>query len=143
MGIFEKFLKPPTGEPPVEDPKWSRSESGHFRRFINLEPEEEGLSEKSGVFVIWHGGLRPRWVYVGASDDLAKDLDRMADDDDIMGYEVNGGLFVTWAAIRAEFQGGVVKYLNEAMDPLVENPWASTVDDEPVPVVFPGKEKKA
>ncbi|MCG8511421.1 MAG: hypothetical protein MI741_19580 [Rhodospirillales bacterium] len=141
--MFGKFRKNTRATGPAEDPKWSRSASGHFRRFINLDPEEEGISGKSGVYVIWHGGLRPRWVYIGASSDLGRDLDRLADDEDIMGYEVNGGLFVTWANIRAEFQDGVVKYLNDAMDPLVENEAAFTIDDEPVPVVFPGKGAKS
>jgi hypothetical protein len=141
--MFGKFRKRSKALGPAQDPKWSRSASGHFRRFVNLDPEdEEELVGKSGVFVIWHGGLRPRWVYVGASSNMANDLDRLADDDEIMDYEVNGGLFVTWACIRAEFQDGVVKFLNEAMDPLVENANAFTIDDDPVAVVFPGKGAK-
>lgn len=141
MALFGSFGKK-TATGPAQDPKWSRNASGHFRRFINLDPEVEGLTNKSGVFVIWHGGLRPRWVYAGASANMARALHDLSDDDDIMGYEVNGGLFVTWANIRDEFQGGVVKYLNDAMDPLVENPAAHVSKDGPVPVIFPGKEKK-
>jgi hypothetical protein len=126
----------------LEDPKWSRSASGHFRRFINLDPEEEGLAGKGGVFVIWHGGLRPRWVYVGSSADLARAFHDLAEEREVMGFEVNGGLFVSWATIREEFRGGVVKYLCETMDPLVENPAAFRGDDDPIPVVLPGKGNK-
>lgn len=145
MAIFGSFTKKPAQQPPAgppEDPKWSRSASGHFRRFTTLDPEAEGLSGKSGVFVIWHGGLRPRWVYVAASADLAGALHEAGEDADIMAFEVNGGLVVSWAFIRAEFQGGVVKYLNEAMDPLVENPAAAVSKDAPIAVVFPGKGAK-
>ena len=127
---------------PAEDPKWSRTASGHFRRFINLDPEAEGLTRASGVFVIWHGGLRPRWVHVGRSDNLAATFHRLADNDDVMGYEVHGGLYVTWALIRREFQGGVAKYLNQAMKPLIENPDALAADDNPIAVIFPGKGSK-
>lgn len=141
MAIFGAFAsktpQPPAGPP--EDPRWSRSASGLFRRFTKLDPEAEGLSEKGGVFVIWHGGLRPQWVYAGSSADLAKALHDIADVDEVMGFEANGGLFVSWAFIKEEFQGGVVKYLNESMVPLVENPAAATLEDTPIAVIFPGK----
>jgi hypothetical protein len=145
MAIFGSFAKKPSQQPPAgppEDPKWSRSASGLFRRFTNLDPEAEGLGGKSGVFVIWHGGLRPQWVHVAATADLAGALHDAAKNEDIMGYEVNGGLIVTWAFIKAEFQGGVVKYLNEAMDPLVENAAAAVSGDRPIAVIFPGKSTK-
>ncbi|MBL6946289.1 MAG: hypothetical protein ISR47_06610 [Rhodospirillales bacterium] len=141
MGLFDKIGKRQKALGPAQDPKWSRSASGHFRRFINLDPEEEGLGGKSGVFVIWHGGLRPRWVYAGASGDMAASLHDLAEDDEVMEFEINGGLFVTWAAIRQEFQPGVVKFLNESMEPLVENSRAFVTDDNPVAVVYPGKGK--
>jgi hypothetical protein len=141
MAIFGTFAsktrQPPAGPP--EDPKWSRSASGLFRRFSKVDPEAEGLEGKGGVFVIWHGGLRPQWVYTGFSTDLAKALHDIADVDEVMDLEVNGGLFVTWAFIKEEFRGGVVKYLNEAMDPVVENPAAATLEDTPIAVIFPGK----
>jgi hypothetical protein len=144
MAIFGTFAsrnpRPPAGPP--EDTKWSRSASGLFRRFAKLAPEAEGLGEKGGVFVVWHAGLRPQWVYAGFSADLAQALHAVADDDEVMRFEVNGGLFVTWAFIKEEFQGGVVKYLNDAMSPLVENPAAAGLEDEPIAVIFPGKSAK-
>ncbi len=142
MALFGRSGGKPTAPAEPEDPKWARSPSGHFRRFINFDPEEEGLSGKGGVFVVWHGGLRPRWVYAGASADLARALHELADEDEVMAFEVNGGLFLTWAGIRQEYRNGVVKFLNEAMDPLVENPAAFVGDDAPIPVVFPGKGHK-
>ena len=145
MAIFGSFTKKPSQQPPAgppEDPKWSRTANGLFRRFANLDPEAEGLGGKSGVFVVWHGGLKPRWVYVAASADLAGALHDAVEEEDVMAYAVHGGLFVTWAFIKAEFQGGVVKYLNEAMDPLVENPAAAVAADRPIAVIFPGKGAK-
>lgn len=146
MAIFGNFVKkrqppgPPAGPP--EDPRWSRSASGVYRRFTKLDPEAEGLTEKSGVFVLWHGGLRPQWVYVGWTEDLAKALHDVGDDAEVMRFEINGGLFVTWALIKPEFQGGVAKYLNGAMDPLVDNPAAAALEEPPIPVIFPGKGAK-
>lgn len=144
MTLFEKFLlnKKPAVSGPPEDPKWSRSAKGHFRRFLTLDPEEEGLTGKGGVFVIWHGGLRPGWVFVGASADLAKEIHDTADIDAILEFEAKGGLFVSWSTIREEFQGGVLRYLNETMSPLVENPTLSKIEDDPIPVILPGQRTK-
>ncbi len=58
-----------------------------------------------------------------------------------MEYEGKGGLFVTWAVIREEFQDGVVRYLNETMNPLIENPAVEEIEDDPIPVILPGREK--
>ncbi len=121
-----------------QDPNWARNPRGSFHRFVNLDPEEAGLSGVSGVYVIWHSGVRPGWVHVGDSDDLAKTFHRLGENEDILDYEVNGGLFVSWTLIRGEFQEGVVCYLTEAMDPLVKNPATSCKDVKPIPVIPPG-----
>ncbi len=120
------------------DPKWAQSKTGKFHRFINIDPEELGLSGASGVYVIWHSGVSPKWVYVGKSKDLAKTFHQLAEDDDIIGYEVNGGLFVSWAMIRDEYQDGVACYLRDALKPIVENPSLSCKGVTYVPVISPG-----
>ena len=122
---------------PAMDPKWVRSAAGKFFRFSRLDPEAEGLSKLSGVYVIWHAGVKSGWVYVGRSKDLAGELHTLADNDEIMGYESRGGLFVTWATIRDEFQDGVVRFLTDSLDPKVENPGTKRKAD-PIPVLSPG-----
>ena len=62
---------------------------------------------------------------------------RAAEDDDIASYEVNGGLFVTWSPILKERQGGVLKYLEKAMEPVVENPEIKKIKDGPINVKVP------
>ena len=123
---------------PRQGPKWVRSKTGNFHRFINIDPEELGLSGVSGVYVIWHSGVMPKWVYVGKSNDLAKTFHQLGEDENILGYEVNGGLFVSWAMIRGEYQDGVACYLKEAIKPIVDNPALSCKDVTHVPVIPPG-----
>ena len=125
-------------EGPPRDPRWTRTPGGNFHRMVHLDPEDEGLAGRSGVFVIWHGGVRPRWVYVGRSNDLAADLHGFGNNRDVMDYEVHGGLFVTWSLIRTEFQDGVVAFLTDTLDPAVENPEVPGEDVLPIPVVPPG-----
>lgn len=138
MALFGRGNDAPPVYAEPQDPKWVRASSGHFHRLVHIDPEEEGLSRASGVYVIWHSGVKPGWVYAGRSNDLATALHEAGNSDDIMSYEVHGGLFVTWALVKDEFQNGVLKYLTDTMRPHIANPAAAKIDDYPVPVLPPG-----
>ena len=121
-----------------QDPKWARSPAGKFHRLAHIDPARAGLNGVPAVFVIWHSGVRPRWVYVGRTADLAATLEIIPDNDDIMQYEVNGGLFITWSLIREGMQPGVVHYLNSVLEPLVASPERPGKRVTPIPVLVPG-----
>ncbi len=142
MGWFgSKKDKSPTiaANATPSDPKWARNKRGKFHKLSLFEARDEGLEGVSGVFVIWHSGVQPRWVYIDRTRDLAGAIEGVLDSDEIMDYEKRGGLFVTWSNIRDEYQPGVVRYLTEKMDPEVENPEAARIKADPVPVTFPGE----
>lgn len=109
----------PIAQHPCFDPAWARSPRGLFYRLVHLDPEAEGLSGIGGVLVVWHDGVRPEWVYVSAATDLAAAIHALADNADVMSYEVNGGLFVTWALLRSEHRDGAVAYLADRLRPAV------------------------
>ena len=127
---------------PLVDPHWVKSSIGNFYKFNSLDPEDPGLEGKSAVFVIWHAGVHPGWVYVAQTGGLAKSLHKIAGNDDVMQYDIRGGLYVIWSLIKQEFQNGVVRYLTTSMDLLVENPNKSGMKITPVPVFAPGMEPK-
>lgn len=131
---------PPDALP--SDPKWVRNRRGKYHRLIHLDTKSEGLEGLSGVYVIWHSGVAPRWVWVGRADDLAAAIDAIHDEDDIMFYEKHGGLYVTWAPVRPEYQPGVVRYLTEQMKPVCENDNAKGIKADAVPVFVPGAKGK-
>ncbi len=120
------------------DPNWMRNPQEKFFRFLNLDPTAQNLTGKTGVFVIWHGGVRPGWVYIGSSRNLAKDLEWCRDNEDIMYFERFGGLFASWCFIKKEFQAGAVRYLTQVAKPQVANPLAPTANVDPIPVLLPG-----
>lgn len=136
MALFGR-KKPtiPTRPTPVD---WGRNPRGQFYKFLTFDPEKAGLKGVGGVYVLWHSGVQPRWVYVGHSIDIAADLDALADNDEVMEYNSRGGLFVTWAPIKPEYRQGVLRFLTESMEPLIENPKAARITEEPVPVLVPG-----
>jgi len=125
------------------DPRWVHGEGGRFPRFLDLDPEAAGLKNSQGVFAIWHTGLRPAWVYIGWSTDLAQDFFRLGDDPRILEHRNKGNLYCSWSPIRKEFHKGVCAYLTTVLRPIVENP---EVPDaryvELVPVLPPGMTKE-
>lgn len=119
------------------DPNWARDARDRFYRFTALDPEEEGLTGVPGVFVIWHGGVRPEWLFVANSGNLAFDLHKQVQNEELMDYESRGGLFVTWSLIRDEKQAGVVRFLTDTLSPVLENPELPGKDISPIPVALP------
>lgn len=123
------------------DPKLVHGGEGRFARFLDLDPEAAGLTGKSGVFVIWHTGNSPGWVYVGASANLAGEFFHLGENEEILEYRDRGSLFCSWAFVREEFQDGVICYLTMVLKPKVENPNCPDEDDDGVdliPVLPPG-----
>jgi len=127
----------------LTDPNWALSPRGNFFRFAVFNPDEHSIKGVSGIYVIWHGGIRSGWVYAAKSADLEADLDRALDNNDIMQYNDQGGLYVTWALIREEYQDGVLRYLLQAMKPLIDTPKPPKDGIDPIPVMVPGAKKAA
>lgn len=127
--------------PPI-DPEWVRNRNGKFHRLIHLDTVVEGLTNLGGVFVIWHSGVKPNWVFVDKATDLASAIDAALDNQEIMDYEKHGGLFVTWSPIKPEFRGGVLRYLHDNMKPEVQNSGAAGLKDDPIPVKQPMRRDK-
>lgn len=139
LKLLTREAKTPPGE--VADPAWRKSPKGYFYRLLSLNLGLDKLKGVGGVYVLWHRGLRPRWVYVGATDDLGRSLSEARDHPGVLAYEPRGGLYVTWSPIVAEYRPGVLLYLREVMAPLIAEPlpWDETPRRaEPVPVRLPG-----
>ena len=142
MGLFGKSKsKHPTvpANAKPSDPKWARNKRGKYHRLSLFEPYDAGLSGVAGVYVVWHSGVRPRWVYVDRASDLAGAIEGLQESSEIMEYEKHGGLYVTWANVRDEYLPGVLRYLTETMEPEVDNPDARRIKADPVPVIAPGE----
>ena len=125
------------------DPNWVRLPNGAFPPLLSMDPEEMGLNNVGGVYLIWHAGVRPEWVYAGHSKDLAAALHHAGNNRDINYYEKNGGLFVAWALVKEQYRPGVVKYLQETFKTQVDNPGDFNDKTVPVPVIAPVAKRKS
>jgi len=73
--------------------------------------------ETEGVYIVWHGGEKPRVVYVGQGV-VADRLTQHRKDKRILAYKEQV-LYVTWAAVGASYRDGVERYLADYWNPLV------------------------
>ena len=71
----------------------------------------------NGVYIIWHGGINQRVVYVGQGDVAARITDHRQDNRIL--YYSQFGLSVTWADVALADRDGVERYLAESLNPLV------------------------
>ena len=141
MGLFGGSKAPTIASSAPIDPKWVRSPAGGFYQLLDFDPDAAGIRGVGGVFVIWHGGIRPEWVYAGESPNIARALDALIDNPEITQYKTHGGLFVTWSLVKEEFRRGVLLHLTRALKPLIPNPRAPTEETEhtkPIAVLVPG-----
>lgn len=125
------------GRAALPDPKWARNAARRFHRLVKLDADAAGLAGRGGVYVAWHAGVQPRWVYVGRAPNLARALRDLFHNADVMAFEARGGVFVSWSFVSEEFQDGVVLYLTETLDPLAANPRVRRKGITPVPVQPP------
>ncbi|MEQ8665523.1 MAG: hypothetical protein RIC16_07340 [Rhodospirillales bacterium] len=139
--------KNPADEPPGDpvDIHWVRNNKGRFHNIIRLDTVSEGLRDRGGVYVLFHGGIKPEWLYVGFSSDLGRQIDPLIDDPRLEEYYNRGGVYVTWAFVADEFRHGIVRYMTEKLKPLLDNPAARPLckgPDRVVPIAVyaPGRE---
>ena len=118
---------------------WARTPNKKFPRLVDLDPEESGLDGREGIYVVWHTGVRPEWVYIGKTQNMAAAMHALAYNKEVMHYEKAGGLFVTWTLIDKMYHDGILTFLSAKLQPVVDNadiPSAETVS--PIAVIPPG-----
>ncbi|NKB45543.1 MAG: hypothetical protein GKS03_14825 [Alphaproteobacteria bacterium] len=119
---------------------WQPSQ-GDFPRLMLLELEEiDALKDTGGLFALWHRGVRPQWIYVGHTVDLATTIIAAQSDADIGLYNLNDGVYMTWAFCPEGERAGAVLYLRQALSPAIAGSLLGSVDhipDETKPSEFP------
>ena len=96
---------------------WVKYQSG---RWCGLDDLDLSLidTESSGVYIIWHGGQRPRTVRVGQGN-FRDRFSAHRNDSSVTQYRREGPLYVTWAEVHESNRDGVEFYLYSSLRPLV------------------------
>lgn len=94
---------------------WIKSQNNQW---LPLSFDLSRVTTPSGVYVIWHGGSTPWTVRVGQGN-IADRLSAHRGDRLILTHATKGGLWVTWAALQAQYLDGVERFLADQLQPLV------------------------
>jgi hypothetical protein len=94
--------------------EWQRHAEGHWCQLEKLDPPPPA---EPGVYIIWHGGARPRVLRVGHGV-LADRLAELGEDPRLCSYRRYGTLFVTWAEISQDLARGAAKYIANRFRPV-------------------------
>ncbi len=111
-----------------------------YPRLSEFDAAASGVTDRGGVYAIWHLGIRPQWLRVGASDNLSKTFEMLTALEDVAIYDRNRGVFVAWAFAPPEHWGGFVKSLSARLAPALQDlslETESPVEEEALPVDCP------
>jgi hypothetical protein len=110
-----------------------------YPSIFELAAHRSDLERKGGVYLLWHLGVRPRWLRAGHSIDLAGSFAAQAELKAIASCRSNGGVFVAWSAVQRDRRAGVVRYLAQRLEPAFQALAVPSEDalHETAPIVFP------
>lgn len=92
-----------------------------YPRLMDLDPAALGLSGQDGIYAVWHLGVRPQWLRIGAAPNLAAALSQLAQTPWINAHKDNYGVFVAWAFPPQNQSAGLARYLAETLSPAFQS----------------------
>lgn len=123
-------------QPKAQDIKWRKSPRGdYYRLFMIDDINELKLNGVGGVYLLWHGGIKPSWLVAGATEDLGHSFAELMRDPDIREYDGRGGVYMSWSPIKGSFREGVVHFIAKHTNPTFECDYDDKED--PIPVLLP------
>lgn len=103
-----------------------------------LDFNADGLKGRQGLYAVWHLGVRPQWLRVGATADLGGSLASLKAAPWIVLHENNAGVFAAWAFVPPAEAAGMARFLAEKLTPAFQ--MESCMNDLPLtltPVAVP------
>lgn len=116
LGLFKK-------ETPVG---WLPEDRAYPRLAANIA----GVPTQAGIYALWHRGVRPQWLRVGAAKNLASTFAELAEEPEIVTLGID--VFVTWATPPAAQHAGILRFLIDTLQPALQD-----VSSDAAPVAFP------
>jgi len=90
-----------------------------YPRLANIDVA--GLAGREGIYALWHLGVRPQWLRVGATADLGAALQALAQEPWITAHGDNAGVFAAWAFPPPDQTRGMARYLSERLKPAMQS----------------------
>jgi len=90
-----------------------------YPRLLSLDVA--GFAGREGLYAIWHTGVRPQWLRVGATADLGRALAALVHTHWVVTHEGNAGIFVAWALPPPAETVRMARYLAETLKPAFQH----------------------
>jgi hypothetical protein len=72
---------------------------------------------RAGLYLLWHLGVRPRWLRAGYALDLGGAAALLAKSPEVVALAAHGRLFFSWFFCAPECAPGHVTFLNQRLEP--------------------------
>jgi hypothetical protein len=134
MSVLSLFKKP---KPPENS--WYPA-AATYPSLFDLSGHASTLEGRAGLYALWHLGVRPQWLKVGAGTNLMDCARAAALAPQIAAFRGNGGLFMAWAFPAATQMPGIVLHLQTRLAPTLQYlslPGNIVIDAAAAPTVFP------
>src|SRR5690606_23014491 len=80
------------------------------------------LAGRSGLYLLWHLGVRPQWLRAGFSKDLGAAAAHLAKTPEVAAFIPHDGPFLSWSFCAPEIAPGLVNFLVARLNPALQNP---------------------
>ena len=97
--------------------EWVKCRGGVWCKLNTVNLSHEHFENMNGVYIIWHGGIHPKVVYVSQGN-IRQRLQAHRNNQEIQQYDYLD-LFVTWASVNDAQRNGVEAYLADTWTPKV------------------------
>lgn len=91
-----------------------------YPRLLSFDPGP--LTGRSGLYLLWHLGVRPQWLKVGFAKDLGAASAHLSKTPEIAAFIPHDGPFLSWAFCAPESAPGLVNFLVNRLNPALKDP---------------------
>jgi hypothetical protein len=135
-GIFKRLAGTVAAAPDKRPALIWQPAGGHYPRLLFLDPR--ALVGRSGLYLLWHLGVRPQWLRAGFSTDLGATVRLLAATSAVVDYGPNDGPFLSWSFCAAEDASGRVNFLAGRLRPVLQDqPFACDFAVDPTAPAVP------
>lgn len=78
------------------------------------------LAGRSGLYLLWHLGVRPQWLRAGFSKDLGAAAAHLTKTSEISAFIPHDGPFFSWSFCVPEIAPGLVNFLVHRLSPALQ-----------------------
>jgi hypothetical protein len=119
LGLFGRFAGARASERDKAPAVIWQPEGAKYPRLLQFDPS--ALAGRSGLYLLWHLGVRPQWLRAGYSADLGEAAKLLAKTPQIMAFGANDGPFLSWSFCAADGAAGAVNFLAGRLKPALQD----------------------